>query len=702
MKGFILLIAFFVGSISFEVVAQTCPSPSNPSGPSSPAGGGSGSGGGQKDDSSEDKEKKDSSNPCDEDDPYDNDDGGDDGFNSGDDAEDEDGSGSDDASGAQDGDHGSGGKKGGVNDNNNNEDDGAFAWFINIVRSFDPNEIIAPAGYDSARFVSINDQMAYTINFENDPKLASAPAQGVYVYYPISPKQNKSSFRLSSFGFNNDIFQVPANRSFYSVRLDLRDSLGIFVDLIAGVDVVNNRAFWRFESIDPVTGLAPADPMVGMLPVRDTTFANGDSLSKRGLGFVTFTMQPLSSAATRDTIFATAEIVFDDNDTIVTNTEFNTIDALPPVSDVTLTAIKGDSAVIQISGNDDPNGSGVKMYDLFVAQDTGRYILYRSGLSDTSLVFDGIIGSSFRFFTLATDHTGNREALKGSPDLTINFDSTRILTDSVPPLICRGTTINVPFTVVGALQPGNIFTAQLSDTVGSFTSPLSIGTLSATGSGIITAAIPANIPLSNKYRIRVAGLLPPVIGDDNGYNITITPPGNIYYPDLDNDGFGNILSPLASCAPPVGYVSDSTDCNDNNAATNPLATEICNGYDDDCDQLTDEGCAVAILTVKAFVEGFYTGNQQMSPVLFNAGLSIYPTATDSLTIELRDDSAPYNVEYMRHVILHVNGTAEVYLPDTVVGNSYYFVIKHRNSIETWSKLPVNFVSSTLLFDFSAP
>ena len=38
--------------------------------------------------------------------------------------------------------------------------------------SADPNEFIGPAGYDSIRWVSINDVLNYTILVENDPEFA--------------------------------------------------------------------------------------------------------------------------------------------------------------------------------------------------------------------------------------------------------------------------------------------------------------------------------------------------------------------------------------------------------------------------------------------------------------------------------------------------------------------------------------------------
>ncbi len=67
-----------------------------------------------------------------------------------------------------------------------------------------------------------------------------------------------------------------------------------------------------------------------------------------------------------------------------------------------------------------------------------------------------------------------------------------------------------------------------------------------------------------------------------------------YYADVDADTYGDAASTVSTCdGAPAGYVSDNTDCDDNNAAVNPAATEICNLIDDDCDGLTDENVLVA-------------------------------------------------------------------------------------------------------------
>jgi len=66
-----------------------------------------------------------------------------------------------------------------------------------------------------------------------------------------------------------------------------------------------------------------------------------------------------------------------------------------------------------------------------------------------------------------------------------------------------------------------------------------------------------------------------------------------YYRDADSDGYGNFAITVLACSAPAGYVLNHTDCNDGNAAVRPGAPELCNGINDDCDALTDEGCTVS-------------------------------------------------------------------------------------------------------------
>lgn len=93
-----------------------------------------------------------------------------------------------------------------------------------------------------------------------------------------------------------------------------------------------------------------------------------------------------------------------------------------------------------------------------------------------------------------------------------------------PTTLCAGNSIAVPYTRTGTFNAGNVFTAQLSDASGSFTSPTDIGTLIGTGSGTIAATIPVATPVGTNYRIRVVSSNPAVVSSNvsAAINVTVT------------------------------------------------------------------------------------------------------------------------------------------------------------------------------------
>jgi hypothetical protein len=64
-----------------------------------------------------------------------------------------------------------------------------------------------------------------------------------------------------------------------------------------------------------------------------------------------------------------------------------------------------------------------------------------------------------------------------------------------------------------------------------------------------------------------------------------------YYVDNDNDGFGNEMISMDTCQSfaPMGFVDNALDCNDNDENIHPDAVEICDGIDNNCNGLNDDG-----------------------------------------------------------------------------------------------------------------
>jgi hypothetical protein len=66
-----------------------------------------------------------------------------------------------------------------------------------------------------------------------------------------------------------------------------------------------------------------------------------------------------------------------------------------------------------------------------------------------------------------------------------------------------------------------------------------------------------------------------------------------WYADQDGDGYGDPTLSILACSVDGGWVEDSSDCNDGNAASNPDAPEYCDSEDNDCDGTVDEDAADA-------------------------------------------------------------------------------------------------------------
>ncbi|NVO20150.1 MAG: DUF2341 domain-containing protein [Bacteroidetes bacterium] len=109
------------------------------------------------------------------------------------------------------------------------------------------------------------------------------------------------------------------------------------------------------------------------------------------------------------------------------------------------------------------------------------------------------------------------------------------------------------------------------------------------------------------------------------------------------------------------------------------------------------------LNLKLFLEGLYAGNETMDESHGLSGPQFGVGIADQVTIELHDSNLPFSTMYTyANVNLPVNGQLSISgIPGYVTG-SYYIVVKNRNSVETWSSVPVVFGAiSTISYDFSS-
>ncbi len=83
--------------------------------------------------------------------------------------------------------------------------------------------------------------------------------------------------------------------------------------------------------------------------------------------------------------------------------------------------------------------------------------------------------------------------------------------------------------------------------------------------------------------------------------------GDIWYADVDGDGYGSPTGLTRACGQPTAYVGNSDDCDDGAADINPDATEVCRDYaDNDCDGSANQ-CSLEVQISLSAVDGAQHG-----------------------------------------------------------------------------------------------
>ncbi len=135
----------------------------------------------------------------------------------------------------------------------------------------------------------------------------------------------------------------------------------------------------------------------------------------------------------------------------------------------------------------------------------------------SSAAMDGTAGAEGSVSDIGGNGTENNVSLTLTEDPCIEI----LTLDIVSIGFCAGEDTVISFTAVGGFNGTNVFTAQLSDPSGDFSTPTDIGSIISNTSGSISVTFPETTPSGTGYRIRVVSTATPAIGDANATDIVI-------------------------------------------------------------------------------------------------------------------------------------------------------------------------------------
>jgi hypothetical protein len=111
---------------------------------------------------------------------------------------------------------------------------------------------------------------------------------------------------------------------------------------------------------------------------------------------------------------------------------------------------------------------------------------------------------------------------------------------------------------------------------------------------------------------------------------------------------------------------------------------------------------VKTLSVAVFLEGLYSNNGLMNQAQAESGPQYGYEIADKITVELYEAVNTNNMVYQNsQVFLDIYGNTLLSDVPAILNDEYYIVIRHRNSLETWSSQPVIFSNpGSVFYDFT--
>lgn len=88
-------------------------------------------------------------------------------------------------------------------------------------------------------------------------------------------------------------------------------------------------------------------------------------------------------------------------------------------------------------------------------------------------------------------------------------------------------------------------------------------------------------------------------------------------------------------------------------------------------------------------------------VMFEGFLNPSTSNPDTITVQLRNSTSPYSLIESKQMLPNSSGNVLTVFQNAAETTPYYIVVKHRNSIETWSSTTIQFVSGFASYDFTS-
>jgi RHS repeat-associated protein len=299
----------------------------------------------------------------------------------------------------------------------------------------DPNAKMGPSGFGEEGSVLPDETFAYRIDFENEPS-ATAPAQQAVITDQLDSELDWATLQFTEIGFGDQFILVPSDTQHFETVVPVTYSgVDFEVNIVVDLELTSGRVTAHFYSIDPETGLPPTVD-IGFLPPEDGT--------GRGMGHISYIIEPKPGLSTGTEIRNIALISFDYQPEIATNQVDphdpsqgtdptkecpNTIDAGSPTSQVNElpSEINTVSFPVTWTGSDDSGGSGISSYDIYVSDNSGPFNPWLNDTTNLSSEFIGSVGHTYSFYSIATDNVGNIEDAPLEPDAatTVEVVSTK-------------------------------------------------------------------------------------------------------------------------------------------------------------------------------------------------------------------------------------------------------------------------------------